>query len=279
MDIFGTLINGIVYKKEGKEYIVKKAIVPGNKCLIEDVVKEIPVTCVWNNAFKNTNVQEIVFPDKIGFIGEGAFSGTKLKEVKIPGGVNDIWNESFANCKDLERVELSENCKSIYECAFAGCSNLKKINLKKVQVIHGSAFADCISLRGAFLWSACQISSFSFARCTNLTTVIIGDDCTEINGEAFKDCTNLETVILPKKITDFGNSGLRVAEADRLVKRKNPFAGCSNLKRILYNGTPDEINVDVRDYLVNECGLKIYYYSSQHQKDTWCCENDTIGIY
>ena len=75
---------------------------------------------------------------------------------------------------------------------------------------------------------------------------------------------------MSKNISDIGGSGLKLGGAEKRLKRENPFLGCSSLKRILYNGSPSEINAEVRDFILNKCGIEIYYYSKEPQKGTWC---------
>ncbi len=75
--------------------------------------------------FKNcTNLEKIILPNTIEFIGYYAFSGcTHLKELVLPDSLKEIYVNAFTNCTSLEYLIIPDSVTSIASYAFAG-SNL-----------------------------------------------------------------------------------------------------------------------------------------------------------
>ena len=72
--------------------------------------------------FENSNVQTVVIPDSVTYLGDGAFQ----------------------NCKKLKSVTMSKNVTKIFENAFNGCSSLKEISLPDgITYIDDTAFVGC----------------------------------------------------------------------------------------------------------------------------------------
>ncbi len=94
------------------------------------------ITSIWNNVFNtdtysnNTSnnipfnpyaqyLKSIALPNSIEIIGGHAFQGTPLNQIVLPDSVVDIGDGAFKNCKNLESVKLSKNTKYIGVSAFA----------------------------------------------------------------------------------------------------------------------------------------------------------------
>ena len=255
MNFFGTLINGVLYNKEKNEVVVTKAIFPQKKCVIESTIDELPITVINPKAFKNSSVKEVVIPET----------------------VKNIFNDNFMNCKNLKSFFLSKQLEKIWGRSFAECKNLENINLEGVKKIGNAAFYGCISLEYAFLNSVYCIDAGGFNECARLQTVVIGDDCTRIDSGAFRNCKQLKTVVLSKNIDNIcGIFGKIYGKLDPV--RDNPFAGCDNLKYLLYHGTQNEIKEHVRDFWVDACKMNIYYYSTEPKKGTWRYDEGKIIV-
>ena len=78
------------------------------------------------------------------------------------------------------------------------------------------------------------ISTQAFYQCTELTSVIIGDNVTEIGGSAFSGCTALTTAVFGDAVTTIGFSA---------------FNGCSKLKDLTIGDAVTTIN----SYAFNQC--------------------------
>lgn len=85
-----------------------------------------------------------------------------------------IGEESFANCKNLEKVNLP-NCESIGRGCFKNCENLSDVVIPKIEKIPEEAFVDC----------------------KNLKSIVI-PDCKIKEKDCFKGCESLDKANTPK---------------------------------------------------------------------------------
>lgn len=76
--------------------------------------------------------EDIIIPDEIKVIGEGAFEGnTDVKTVEIKNGtLTKIGDKAFENCTGLKKIILPYSVKSIGKDAFKGCTSLEMIEIK-----------------------------------------------------------------------------------------------------------------------------------------------------
>jgi hypothetical protein len=90
----------------------------------------------------------IVIPNNISMIGEGAFSGSKdLIVINIPAGVTRIGAGAFRGCERLTAVTLTPGVAVIDEYAFASCKSLAAVAIPgSVTAIGTGAFSLCTGL-------------------------------------------------------------------------------------------------------------------------------------
>lgn len=94
-----------------------------DKVVIPDGVKEIE-----HNCFSNEKMTELVLPNSLVSIGQGAFQNCgKLTKVEIPDSVTSIGRSAFSGCSSLSELKLSANVKTIDFSVFSGTANLKKL--------------------------------------------------------------------------------------------------------------------------------------------------------
>ena len=152
---------GIVYSFTGnyREVAVSQNIVDGINAyegiyIIPSVVnfegENYTVTAIAEGAFAHSKVTEVVIPNTVTRIDEGAFAlateltdvtlpldlaeipdhcftGTSLVNVVIPEGVKDLGEGAFQDCVMLHTVMLPSSLKFIDDYAFDGCHNLYEI--------------------------------------------------------------------------------------------------------------------------------------------------------
>lgn len=84
---------------------------------------------IEHHAFEGNQISSIVFPENIGFIGEGAFQGCSRLSgtIEIPKNITDIPRDIFKNCALLDGIVIPANVNRINGGAFAGCYNLSSI--------------------------------------------------------------------------------------------------------------------------------------------------------
>ena len=144
------------------------------------------VTCIGDEAFAHCwSLSEIAIPSALQSLGSDVFFGcNKLAKVTINNnaivatnyqgeydGLRKIFNSNvkeyvlgdevtaigdyaFANCDDMESIQISGNITSIGVRAFYGCSSLASLTVPAtVKSIGEYAFYDCVKVRNVyFLW-------------------------------------------------------------------------------------------------------------------------------
>jgi len=68
---------------------------------------------------------EVVIPNGVTAIGDGAFENSGVLSVTLPNGITAIGKRAFANCKSLEIINFPESLIKIDDEAFLGCENLE----------------------------------------------------------------------------------------------------------------------------------------------------------
>lgn len=72
---------------------------------------------------------DLVIPEGVLRIGEGAFNNTGLTGVTVPDSVTDFGEKIFHSCHDLSSVSLPESMEAIPKYMFLGCKSLTSIEL------------------------------------------------------------------------------------------------------------------------------------------------------
>lgn len=109
--------------------------------------KQYPVTAIKGYAFSDTDIESIVMPSSVQYIGTYSFSHCyDLKSVTMPG-VEIIYFHAFGYCTALENIELPETLMRINQYAFSGCESLTDIVIPSgVFFVSSDAFKNCLNL-------------------------------------------------------------------------------------------------------------------------------------
>ena len=106
---------------------------------------DIKEVVIGSSAFRNSNIEKIVFPNGKVTIEANAFRGcTNLKEVVFNGEV-EIATNAFSECPQLEKVVLGDKCK-VADLAFSDCPKLADVYFDTSQDISARAFNGCKNL-------------------------------------------------------------------------------------------------------------------------------------
>lgn len=166
----------------------------------------------------NPSVAEIVVPEGITEIGEGAFIDARntLEKVVLPDSLVKIGKQAFAFCEKLTAVDLPANLEEIGTDAFHECALKSIVFPSSMKKIESGAFLQCKSLESIELNEGIESIKGAFSYCTALKEIRLPESLA--NGEfSFSSCTALEKVELPKGLTEIPGS---------------VFSHCSSLKKI-----------------------------------------------
>lgn len=115
------------------------------------------------------------------YMSDGVFANQDgLVYVDYPDTFNNVVNNVFQNCINLETVILGDNVTSIGESAFANCSSLSNVSFPSSLVSIGANAFQNTALNG---------------------TLTFGDNLTFIGEGAFRDSPRLEGFVFPQNLT------------------------------------------------------------------------------
>ena len=133
--------------------VIRKYKGADEEVYIPSVIGKATVTKINDEAFKGKeSIRVIHIPDSIKSIGVWAFADcNNLEEINIPFGVVKIDWGVFSGCKSLTKIVLPDGIKEIGNSAFEMCANLSEIHLPAsvTEIARGSfsAFFKCPKLK------------------------------------------------------------------------------------------------------------------------------------
>ena len=162
-ELFGTAMHVIsipgtntpVIKSDGLEY---KAIEDYGSVItkadasfsgdIPERLGDMPLRAIYNNAFEESNIQEIVLPPTVRTIGSRAFAGCRnLRKITLSSSLDFVDSKAFADCTSLEEIVFPEGVRTIGKEACSGCTSLRHAVLPKSLLTTGDdIFRGCTAL-------------------------------------------------------------------------------------------------------------------------------------
>ena len=90
---------------------------------------------------------EIIIPDDVEAIADGAFAEAAITSIVVPDTVTEMGDGVFAGCTALTTAELPSGMTTIPACTFDGCSSLTEVTVDNAtEIIGEGAFRDCKKL-------------------------------------------------------------------------------------------------------------------------------------
>lgn len=193
--------------------------------------------------FAEHPTQDIVIPNGVKVIGEGAFArNPSITKVTIPDSVTTIQKGAFRDNTNLKSVVGAKNVQSIGEEAFSRCSSLTAFPFtNQLKTIGKSAFSLCKSLTELKLPnSVTSIGDAAFFFCEKVKTVSISNQLTELPNSVFGNCSSLQQVIIPNSVTVIGEgafnscTGLTAVTLPNKLKeiKSLAFEACTKLTKL-----------------------------------------------
>lgn len=203
--------NGLLFiPLENNTYAVDTAILDiSGTVIIPSEVLGKAVTQIRSYCFTDcASIKEVILPDTITTIGEGAFYQSSVKSINIPSGVTHIGRECFYEAKSLSSVKFGENI-NLFEIPYGCFKYCSALNITQIPngVIHIGDYAFYGCATGGSLTiseSVISIGEGAFQYCSKLKKVTIGEGCEYIFDGAFYGCASLENVSIPASVRYIG---------------------------------------------------------------------------
>ena len=202
-------------------------------------------------------------------IGSNAFNNTALQEIELNDRITAIYGSAFANCVNLETVDLSNTAiTTVYENVFA-YSGVKEVILPStVTEIYNFAFRSCGNLNSIYYTE----DGNGEVKLTSIKEGVFRDDksktaivrFTNVNNKAEvdADATKHRVIDIPNGVTNLGVNVFRncinVEEitigSDVSTVGSYAFNGLTSLKKVNFNATAMS-NLSVGDEIFASSGI------------------------
>lgn len=190
-------------------------------------------------------IEEVVLPDSVTFLGEGAFSGSAVESLVFSAGLTEIPARCFNITPSLTSVTIPEGIENIGEQAFNMCTSLSSVHIPaSVASIGNQCFWSCDSLRTVSFAEDSQLEEIgerAFQFDTALKSINLPSSLQTIGAQAFANCSLLDDIGLNEtsQLTVLGDSAFSntaltsfyIPETLTSIGEK-PLASCSKLEEI-----------------------------------------------
>ncbi|MBR3968748.1 MAG: leucine-rich repeat protein [Clostridia bacterium] len=143
---------------------------------------------IWERAFYNCPIKQLNLNEGMTRIGRYAFYGIAATEVDIPESVTTITYKSFADSKNLAKIDISDNIQSLDGYAFDGTAWYESQK-------DGMVYLE----KSAYHYKG---------KMPKNTRVIIKDGTKLIANYAFDEQINLKSIAIPESVTNINDTAL-----------------------------------------------------------------------
>lgn len=232
-------------------------------------------------------------PDR--FFDMGAYSNRdeahrrillSVSAVMVPGSVRRVGDRAFAECANLERVELGEGTETLGQNIFTGCGKLRTVRLA-ASITHITGWTFWNSGLTEPVFSADGKILVYYSASSEAEFYAVPEGVEEIGGQAFLEQEHLKAVTLPeslKRIRSRAFSRCGICEMwipEHAETEFNAFFHCKELKRIHMDWVADPVERKIRIYrafgksILTRADLELpdrrYWKSREFRKLAWNC--------
>ena len=279
--------DGVLYTKDGEhlmQFPTKKTgdytVLTGTKFIDKEAFREVADAGV------------VTLPTSVEEIGESGFRSANIVKLIIPDNANlkKIGDFAFDHFGMTGTLKLPATLESLGAQAF-GSAQLKEIrfaNGVKLDAISYDCFVDMSKLeRVVFEGGAPNLTMFhsrAFQNCTQLRTVDIPQNVTQIETSVFVNTPMLETVVFktPSSLktigkSTFSKSGIRHIELPNSVTKieEQAFDNCANLTTVKVPASVTEIKTGAFNFCENLTAINVEAGNTKYASlDGMLCSKD-----
>ena len=135
-------------------------------------------------------LRQVILREGLKTIGEHVFRNTDLEEISFPNSVKSIGYAACYQCNNLKRATLPQGIITISATLFEGCTSLQEIDIPaSVETINSSAFRNCTNLETVHLQEGLRsLDGYIFESCYNLRNISLPSTLVEIGSNCFDGC-------------------------------------------------------------------------------------------
>ena len=200
-----------------------------------------PVTRFGVGAFAGEPLYSASIPYGVKEIQKNALAGTLIDSITVPGSVEFLGVQCFANSW-IKKAVLEEGIKTIETGVFELCGKLEEIHLPaSVEKTYIDVFSNCEALKSVTFAPGSRLKKIEkgmFYNCQKLSTIALPDGVQEIGSYAFSE-SGLKTITLPANLKKIGENAFANTPLVEIVIPGSveeiasyAFFGCKNFKKI-----------------------------------------------
>lgn len=173
----------------------------------------------------SNGVDTLTIPETVEISGDMSFASTRYGKVVFEGeNTSTALNRTFYGCSYLKEVTGLPEYLTSMDQTFRNCKKLEKVEFKEDAYVNSmfATFNGCTNLTSIYIPSigAMTVKAGNevgvFQGCTKLESAVF-DECGFIGVKAFYGCTSLKSFVMPETVSNMGYSA---------------FHGCSNLTNV-----------------------------------------------
>ena len=245
----------ITVPAEATAYIAKFAV-------LEDMANfefvSTPTTCKITGV-KDKTLSEIIVPDYVTEIVQGAFSGCNRVESIILPFVGDsrktstevyqypfgyIWGtEWYMDAVIIQQYYHADSIETTTFTSYYIPESLKSVTITDSEILYG-AFYNCTQLMDIKIGNnVSNIGDSAFYNCTGIEELVIENGVKSIGKSAFMNCSGLKSLLIPTSISMIAEEAFQncvglneiTVLSDSLSIGTDAFSGCDSLSVVYIN--------------------------------------------
>jgi len=189
--------------------------------------------------------------------GRGFYNFSNMTDITIPNSVTSIGNSAFYSCTALVSITIPDSVRTVGADAFRYCSNVitsLSITWHYNPAINPSNFDNYLTsvIIGN---NITNIRDYAFRDCRSLINVTIPDSVRSIGVGAFFECIRLTSITIPDSVTSIGDSA---------------FYRCTSLTSITIPDSVTSISDNVFSHCAGLTGIIVSSENKVYKSDGNC---------